>query len=468
MYRDRIEEFFKANGDRMVADICSLIEINSVRTAAQPGKPFGEGPALAFERMAQICGRLGLECENHGNYVLTARTGGAEEKLGILAHLDVVEAGIGWNGDPFVPVISDGKIFGRGSSDDKGPAVAAAYALAAAHYVMPDMPFGVTLITGGAEETGSEDIRHYFADRPYPPMSFSPDAAYPVINIEKGAYGPEFGADWEDDGALPRVVELIGGRTNNIVPQFAHAVIEGISREVLAQTCADAAQKTGVRFEITPCEVGFSVSAEGQGAHASMPQIGNNAQTALIYVLTQLPLADGEGSRMLKKLAALFPHGVTDGSSLAIAQSDEISGALTLNFGVLEFTTTGFRGRFDSRVPICGTPATVSQIAADRLESNGIKVSTREMRKPHYTPEDSPLVKTLLNVYESYTGLPGECIAIGGGTYVHDIEGGVAFGCEVADEDCHIHGPNEFADIQLLLLSAKMFTQVIIDICGAK
>ena len=70
-----------------------------------------------------------------------------------------------------------------------------------------------------------------------------------------------------------------------------------------------------------------------------------------------------------------------------------------------------------------------------------------------------------MKAYEQYTGNKGECIAIGGGTYVHSIEGGVAFGCAIPGTDNRMHGADEFVVIREIVDSAKIFTQVILDMC---
>ena len=88
------------------------------------------------------------------------------------------------------------------------------------------------------------------------------------------------------------------------------------------------------------------------------------------------------------------------------------------------------------------------------------------MQEPHHTPADSPLVKTLLRCYEQFTGQPGKCLAIGGGTYVHDIPGGVAFGCCMPGFNGNMHGADEHTCIADQLTAAKIFTQAIIDLCS--
>ena len=60
------------------------------------------------------------------------------------------------------------------------------------------------MILGTDEESGSEDIAHYYATEPYAKYTFSPDADFPVINIEKGHYHPDFGSTWAKSEVLPR------------------------------------------------------------------------------------------------------------------------------------------------------------------------------------------------------------------------------------------------------------------------
>ena len=136
-------------------------------------------------------------------------------------------------------------------------------------------------------------------------------------------------------------------------------------------------------------------------------------------------------------------------------------------FSKLQFGLTGFEGQFDSRCPICANDDNMRKVVLRRFEECGFTVLSRDrMFAPHHTPADSPLVQTLLRTYEQYTGLKGECQAIGGGTYVHEIEGGVAFGCAMPSTDNRMHGADEFAVIEELMLSAKMFTQIILELCA--
>ena len=165
------------------------------------------------------------------------------------------------------------------------------------------------------------------------------------------------------------------------------------------------------------------------------------------------------------RLNDLLPHGDCHGKALGIAQEEPVAGKLTVAFSLLEVTDTGLEGRFDSRVPLCATEENCLNVARAAFEAQGFTFSG-EQDKPHHTPSDSPFVQTLLHRYEQYTGLEGECLSTGGGTYVHDIPGGVAFGCTLPGFDAHPHGADERIRVSDLMVSAKMFAHIILDLCA--
>ena len=121
---------------------------------------------------------------------------------------------------------------------------------------------------------------------------------------------------------------------------------------------------------------------------------------------------------------------------------------------------------YDARCPVCSDDMSVKIPSDAVFESAGFTPSDdSHVRPAHVVDENSPLVVEALGVYEDVTGLKGECLAIGGGTYVHDIPGGIAFGIEFPGRDYHMHGADEFADVNEMLLTAKMYAQIIIDLC---
>lgn len=473
MYQ-KIKEYFEVHKQEMLNDIMAAIRIPSVNRPEQPGMPFGEENArvLAF---AQMLGKeLGMKAEVLENKVAVIDLNDAPTELDILAHLDVVPAGDGWTvTDPFVPVIRDGRLYGRGSSDDKGPAIAALYAMKAVKDLGIPLTKNVRLVLGADEETACRDTAYYYSKFNEAPCSFSPDAEYPLINIEKGGLYTKYSAEWVEETALPRLISLKGGTAGNVVPNRAEAVVEGLGEDILRDICKKAGEETGIQFTIDPeenAEAGkegrYVIRATGISTHASTPWDGNNAVTGLIKAVVCLPLAGSTGIKTLKGLSEIFPHNDYYGEAAGVAQKDEVSGVLTLGTNMVEYGTTGLIGKIDCRAPICATKENMLDVLSARLSAAGITVAPEsQMTPPHHVPAEKPFVQTLLSCYEQVMGEKGYCMAIGGGTYAHRLENGVAFGCMKLGIDYHMHGADEYLIIDDMVKSAELFALAIAEIC---
>lgn len=467
MYRKEIEEYIEAHRQEMLEDICDLCRINSEKMPYKEGMPYGEGAFTALSRALAMAESYGFAINNYDNYVGTADINDCDRQLDILAHLDVVPAGEGWEvTEPFEPVVKGDRLYGRGTADDKGPAVAALYAMRAVKELNIPLKKNVRLILGTDEECGSSDIAHYYAVEEEAPMTFSPDGAFPVVNTEKGGLNGNFTASFAPSEALPKLVSLDAGIKVNVVPGKAHAVVEGFEYEVLEAAARETEALIGIEFEFDTDEDDTEITAIGHGAHASTPEDGNNALTGLLVFLSKLPFAPCEQITMLGRISELIPHGDVNGKALGIAMSDEISGALTLAFSLLHVTDSEIDGTFDSRCPICATTENVLEVVRKRMAEKGFTLHNDSMKPPHHVAGDSEFVKTLLRAYEDYTGRKGECVSMGGGTYVHELKNGVAFGASMPETDNRMHGADEFAVIDELLVSAKIFAQVIVDLCS--
>lgn len=459
------DQFIDEHAEEMLADLKTLVRIPSMRGEAKPGMPFGEEPARALAAAKELMESYGLTTKNYENYVVTGDFNDREKQLDILAHLDVVPVTKDWTvTQPFEPKVTDGKIYGRGTADDKGPAIAALYAMRAIKECGIDLKKNVRLILGSDEECGSGDLEYYYKIEEEAPASFTPDADFPLINLEKGRLAKQFTARFEQALEKPFVREFHGGDKVNVVPANARAVLCGVSEKELAQAIGQ--DTTGVVFTMEASGEDVCVFAKGIAAHASTPDMGKNAVSALAGLLARLPLADSAQKQAFEAVARLFPFADHAGSALGAAMSDEISGELTMNLGILNYDGTMMSGTFDSRVPVCGNDANVTEVLRAVLKENGFVMEEGNMIPPHYVPEDSPLVQTLLKSYEKYTGIAGKPLAIGGGTYVHELQRGVAFGCMTSDVDNHMHGDDEFMVIDVLVQSAKIFADAICRLCG--
>ncbi|MDE5564193.1 MAG: Sapep family Mn(2+)-dependent dipeptidase [Oscillospiraceae bacterium] len=459
-YQEQIHAWLAAHEAELLADLTQLISIRSVQGAAQPDAPFGEEPARALGTMLEFCEKYGFSTDNVEWYAGSADLNEKASKLGVLAHLDVVPEGEGWLHDPYQMTYEPetDKLIGRGTSDDKGPAMAALYAMRAVKELQIPMAHGVRLILGADEENGSADLAYYMQKRTLPPMVFTPDGDYPVITLEKGMLRLRLTADFTDGRS--QVVSLRAGETVNAVPAAAEAVVRGVSLKTFLATRVKDYPGTVIASRE---EDGLlHIIVDGRNAHASTPEQGKNALTLLLELLSALPLG-GEQGKTIRRLSELYPYGETDGTALGIAASDEISGALTLVMSVIEMDENDMTAWNDIRFPVCTTGETI--IKKLKQTVSPVSVETVLCDAPHHTDENSPFVRTLLHVYEAVTEQKGKCLAIGGGTYVHHIEGGVAFGATFPGEDVNMHGAEEFIRKSHLLLDAEMMALAMIELC---
>ena len=469
MLKTQLSEYFAAHRQEMIDDICSLVRIQSDRQPPLAGKPYGEGPAKALDKALTIAADMGFITKNHDYYVGTIDFQTGDTELDILAHLDVVPVGDGWTVTaPFEPKLVGTKLYGRGTSDDKGPAVAALYAMKALKDLGISLKKNVRLIVGCDEECGSSDIAHYYSYEKEAPCTFSPDAEFPVINTEKGSFQGRYSAEFSEDTALPRVVSVEAGTKINVVPDKCVTVLEGMTAAECAPYLKEATAATGAAFTAADIDGKTEIICKGLSAHASTPEKGNNAITATLTLLAMLPIADSEGYRSLLAMERLFPHGDGLGKAAGIAMCDEISGNLTNTLDILHYDVTSLSAATDCRASLCATDENLTEVLRKKTDDLGIKLDEScHLHAPHHVPADSSFVQTLLKVYEQYTGQKGKPIAIGGGTYAHHLQNGVAFGCTFPwSEDNHMHGDDEFVEMDELLLCAQMFAQVIADICG--
>lgn len=461
----KVIEWIDAHKQDLLEDIKALCAIPSVKAEPLEGKPYGEESYRALNLAIDMASKYGFTTRNYDNYVGCADFDTALPRtLDILAHTDVVPAGEGWTvTEPFHIIEKDGRLYGRGTSDDKGPMLCALYAMRALKECKVPMKKGVRLIMGSDEETGSSDIEHYYALEPEAEMTFSPDAEFPLINIEKGQFRGIISQKYEESLELPRVLSLDAGVAFNAVPQKAVIHFEGLDME---------AAKADMEAVAKECQVEVSVTGEqeitiiGESAHASTPELGKNAGLAAMILVSRLPLANSTCLDLVKKIPQLFPYGVTDGSGIGIKMCDEESHDLTCTLDLYHVDPTGMEFTFDARVPVMGTKENCQDVAQEKIEAAGFAFDTPGMIPPHRVAGDSDFVQTLLGSYERMTGLKGECLAIGGGTYVHELKNGVAFGAILPDVDTHMHGADEFMDIDNIMIAAKVFADAIWELCG--
>ena len=463
---DRLVDSYR---DELIENIRKWIAIPSVQgEPAGENAPFGREVRRMLDTALEDGRRFGFEVRDIDGYAGDITLGSGPRTMGMLAHLDVVPLGDGWKHDPLGGEIEDGKLYGRGTTDDKGPALCALYAMRAVKEAGIPLKHGVRLILGCDEETGMSDMRHYASKVEMPDYGFSPDAEFPVINIEKGGINLRLAAvtGGEDGAAIP-VYSLYAGERPNVVPAEARAEVGlgGMTLDVLnARLAAIAAGHEGFHLRAVPCGDGrATIIATGVNAHAAMPERGVNAAGMLLIALKELNA--GGGSREAIAMLADAVGMEYTGRSLGIACADELSGPLTCNLGILRYDQNEISALLDIRYPLCASEETLMGQAAMRV-SPALSVRRTSGHTPLHVPADSPVVQGLLKVYHEVTGLDAYTIAIGGGTYSRMMPNTVAFGvCFPGDMDvCHI--ADEYIDLKNLMLGVKIFAHAIVELAG--
>lgn len=443
-------------------DLKALIKIPSVRddSAATDEYPLGPMPAQALKAFLEMAEQDGFRTKNIDNLVGYAEWGEGDETLAILAHLDVMPAGKGWDTDPFDPVIKDGNLYGRGASDDKGPGMAAYYALKYLKDQGVKFNKRVRFIVGTDEESNWTGMHRYFEVEPAPTLGFSPDAEFPVINGEKGQVSLKLTVP-ATNGDQFVLKSFHSGLRFNMVPREAVAVIEGADRAKISQKFATYVADNPIQGDSEETEAGLKLTVIGKAAHGMEPEQGINAGTYLAKFLDQYDFANGAKSFL--HFLGSYLHLDTRMDGFAGAFTDPVMGELTMNAGILNFDEeNGGDIDMNFRFPKGITPdeleATVKKVA-DQL---GITVKQGPSQKPHYVDPEDPIVKTLMQAYIDQTGdQDAKPEVVGGGTYGRLMERGVAFGALMPQTPNTMHQANEFQPVADLVKSMAIYMEAI-------
>lgn len=451
-----LNEYVLATKDSLLACLQENLRIPSVQGEATEGAPYGIEVRKSLDHVLSAAEKLGFRTENVDNHLGWCEYGEGEEMVAVLGHLDVVPAGDGWTFDPWGGEIRDDRIFGRGTMDDKGPSIAALFALAALRDSGLPVKRRIRLLFGCNEETGSQDVKYYLAKGgEVPVMGFTPDGEYPVINGEKGIINVTFSKTYAQRGAL-KLLSIQGGTAPNVVPAAACAKLS-CSKELAERIAALKASK--IRYTAT--EYGVFVEAEGISAHGSTPGQGENALGRLVQALDTLPF-EGELANAIHFLAVTLGME-SDGKSAGIYLHDDVSGDTTLNWGTLNADENKLSMRINYRYPVTFAYEDCVPTLDAKFAAAGFTKEFEQHKAKLYIPEDSELVKTLLNVYTEHTGLEGNAKCIGGGTYAKMLPNILAFGPIFPGDEVREHKPDEFIEIPKLMKNAQIIAAAMYE-----
>ena len=451
---EKLEAALHALEGDMQETLARWIRKPSVRAKAEPGAPFGRDVRACLDTAIEDIRRLGFPVRDIDGYCCDAEIGEGEETIAVLAHLDVVPAGDGWHFDPFGAEVENGRMYGRGTSDDKGPGVAALFAMKALLDAGVPLKRRVRLILGCDEECAMEDLHYYEEHVGLPDRGFSPDASFPLINTEKGITALTLEAPMTDS----RLILVDSGTRSNVVPGMARAVIAGDVRAEAAEVFEPLGEECEIECSLN--EGNTEIRITGVPAHGSMPDTGKNAAKMLLQVLYKLEIGG-------PAMAILWEKAGTenDGRGLGVAGQDDVSGKLTLNLGILKVEEGHASVTFDCRYPVFFHGTRVRETVERNLSGAGYMLLPGRDSVPHHVPESSELVKKLMDVYNGIMDTDAKPFAIGGGTYARHLKEGVAFGMLFPGEPELEHQADESIDLESFKKAARIYAYSIAALC---
>lgn len=422
---DRAQAWIDAHKAEFISEIQLLARVPSVSRAdlAQPCAPFGPECRRVLDVALERGRYYGFETADHDGYAGSIYTGDLENSLGIIGHLDVVPVGEGWIypqfGATYLP--EHDALVGRGVEDNKGPAVAGLFAMRMLREFGWPLKHGLRLICGLSEETGMQDmVELKRRGVPFPRTSLVPDAGFPVNYGQKGSLDAEIVAD-----CTGNLTSFDSGTVRNVIPDSACCTL---ALDMNAATAGLARVEPELQASITlePCDGGVRITAAGKPGHAASPDGGINAIQLLSRALTQSELLSGSCRDAIRELSELTAdaYGVSEG----VAFEDEISGKLTLVYGVAHLKQGQLTVSVDCRASI-----TIDQKwLVDTLKADwarrGYQVARLTTNEPFYIPRDDPRVTALQQLYEQVTGRDEQPYTMGGGTYSRVVPNAISFG----------------------------------------
>lgn len=404
--------------------------------------PFGKGVQKALEYIASLAEKDGFNVDRCEGYC-TEISYGEGPLIAIYAHCDVVPVSGKWKFPPFSATIEDDIMYGRGTSDDKGPAIASYYALKLLRDNNLINGYKVTLVIGGNEECGSRCLEHYFHSlhKPYPSYGFTPDGDFPLIYGEKAiaTYKVDLNID------IKEISSLNGGVVINSVIDECHAKFNvKLDENKIKEYCL----KNNLKYEYHDDELVFY----GKSSHGSLPQEGINA-----------------GLHMIKFIGLMFNYdqlvktgdGYMDGSgkNLGVYYESKLLHSTTYNVGLISYNNGVLEYSVNFRYP--------ENVNAEEVCK---KLDTLSLGKVHYlgtgdyllVDPESQMIKTLMNCYQEYThDYKSQPMAIGGGTYAKESRNTIAFGSHFPGREDHIHEANEKIHLEDLRKSISIYASAI-------
>lgn len=438
MQNEILKAFIDEEEELMLKDLGEFVRIPSVSSDK-------ENVERALDYILDLGTKMGFRTYKAAHdRVGVIEWGEGEETLGILTHIDVVPPGYieEWETNPFEPVIRDGRMYGRGTLDDKGMVIASLYAMKAVKSLGYPARKKVQLILGTQEEVEWIDMEEYVGNYPLPDYGFTPDGEFPLENIEKGICDivMKFSADEPEGNRGVYVTSINAGTAANAVPSKAVATLSD----------------------------GSVIECKGKTVHSSDPERGVNALFVLLDELQKAGIEDNTFTRILKMLREQI--GDCYGKALPIYKEDEYYEGEWVHrntFSPTLFSTDesgNIEVTVDSRFSYGTDIAEIMECFGKMANDLGGECEPATCQPAVFIPRDKPFMGVFARTYEDVTNLKNEFGLAFGGSYAKAMPNVVSWGPIFPGEEDTCHEPNEYIAIESLLNSAKIFAESIGEI----
>lgn len=466
MWKEKVLEY----ENQMIDDLKGLLSIESVRDDSKASKdaPVGPGPRQALDYMYELAERDGFSTHDVDHIAGRIEAGQGEDVLGILCHVDVVPAGDGWDSDPFDPVVTDDAIIARGTLDDKGPTIAAYYAVKILNDMNVDWKKRIHMIIGTDEESDWKCTDRYFQTEEMPTLGFAPDAEFPAIHGEKGITTFDLIQDQINEDVDEPDYELLNfesGQRYNMVPDHAEArVLVKENMTDVIQNFEYFVEQNELQGESTVDSGILILTVEGKAVHGMDPSLGVNAGLYLLKFLSSLNLDKSEKDFVEFNNRYLFDSHF--GEKMGMKFHTDVMGDVTTNIGIIKYDNKE-AGRYgvNLRYPQGFEFEEAVERFTNEIKDIGFSLELGKVQKPHYVDKDDPFVEKLVKAYRNQTGDMTEPYTIGGGTYARNLDKGVAFGAMFEDTEDLMHQKNEYMTKKQLINATSIYLEAIYALC---
>ena len=461
------------NKDEMIKDLRELLSIKSVAEEQEGEYPFGEGVQKAFEYMLALGEREGFKVENIDNYGGHIEFGSGDEIVAVIGHIDVVPEGTDWDYDPYGGVIEDGKLYGRGTSDDKGPVMAGFYAMKA----LKDSGFvpnkRIRLVLGLDEETNWVGMKKYFEKAEKPSVGFTPDADFPAIHGEMGIIVFDLAKKLgKSMGGGLELKNLNGGNAANMVADWSRAVLRDTTEYKkgsepedrygrIREMVAEYRQQTGYKVNCKGVGKSFEITVQGVSSHGARPEKGLNAISVIMELLGKLNFVNEDVNDFIDFYNKHIGFDL-NGERMGCGFEDEPSGKLIFNVGTVAVDANSADLKINIRYPVTMDAENVYEAIMSVVNKYDLGIIKGKHQRPIYFPADAPMITTLMDVYREFTGdAESKPQVIGGGTYARAADNVVAFGMAFPGEPELAHQKDEYIVIDNLIRATKIYAEAL-------